>query len=108
MFIGVYTIEPDITKSEVNVKGVFDPQNLLETIKRKMGKHVGILKVEPVIQVKKVNNNKIQKDINKDKEDKCADQDKVVFYVYNPPPHLENGSNCLLFNDENANSCSIM
>ncbi|KAL5760243.1 hypothetical protein ACOSQ2_019081 [Xanthoceras sorbifolium] len=92
---GVYTVEPDTGKSQVTVKGVFDPPKLVEIIIKRMGKHVEIVKEEAA---KKVRNKEIE---NLDKEAK--------YVVYNPPPHLQqNGYDCQIFSDENVNSCSIM
>ncbi|KAK4841758.1 hypothetical protein QYF36_009997 [Acer negundo] len=92
--VRVFSVEPDMGKSQVTVKGVFDPPKLVEIITKRLGKHVEIVKEE---QVKKE-----QKNIEflKDREEK--------YVVYNPPPHLQNVYDCQIFSDENINSCSIM
>ncbi|TXG56020.1 hypothetical protein EZV62_017333 [Acer yangbiense] len=91
---GVFSVEPDMGKSQVTVKGVFDPPKLVEIITKRLGKHVEIVKEE---QVKKEQRNI---EFHKDREEK--------YVVYNPPPHLQNGYGCQIFSDENINSCSIM
>ncbi|KAK3223707.1 hypothetical protein Dsin_010732 [Dipteronia sinensis] len=90
---GVFSVEPDMGNSQVTVKGVFDPPKLVEIITKRLGKHVEIVKEE---QVEKERNIEFQGDT----EEKCV--------VYNPPPHLQNVCDCLIFSDENINSCSIM
>ncbi|KAK2644155.1 hypothetical protein Ddye_019350 [Dipteronia dyeriana] len=90
---GVFSVEPDMSNSQVTVKGVFDPPKLVEIIKKRLGKHVEIVKEE---QVKKERNIEFQRD----RKEKCV--------VYYPPPHLQNVCDCLIFSDENINSCSIM
>ncbi|XP_044491304.1 heavy metal-associated isoprenylated plant protein 7-like [Mangifera indica] len=45
---GVEAAEPDLKASEVSVKGVFDPQKLVEYVHKRTGKHAVIVKQEPV------------------------------------------------------------
>lgn len=44
---GVESAEPDLKSSEVTVKGVFEPQKLVEYVYKRAGKHAVIVKQEP-------------------------------------------------------------
>ncbi|KAI8529231.1 hypothetical protein RHMOL_Rhmol12G0209000 [Rhododendron molle] len=44
---GVENVEPDLKSSQVTVKGVFDPLDLVDYIHRRTGKHAAIVKQEP-------------------------------------------------------------
>ncbi|KAI9381373.1 hypothetical protein POPTR_015G099500v4 [Populus trichocarpa] len=44
---GVESAEPDLKSSEVTVKGVFEPQKLVEYVYKRTGKHAVIVKQEP-------------------------------------------------------------
>ncbi|KAK2636840.1 hypothetical protein Ddye_031632 [Dipteronia dyeriana] len=90
---GVFSVEPDMGNSQVTVKGVFDPPKLVETIGKRLGKHAEIVKEEQVKKERSI-------EFRRDREEKCV--------VYYPPPHLQNVCDCLIFSDENINSCSIM
>ncbi|XP_058194971.1 heavy metal-associated isoprenylated plant protein 7-like isoform X2 [Rhododendron vialii] len=59
---GVENVEPDLKSSQVTVKGVFDPPDLVEYIHRRTGKHAAIVKQEPE-----------KKEEEKGKEEKKAD-----------------------------------
>ncbi|XAR67879.1 hypothetical protein NMG60_11002815 [Bertholletia excelsa] len=44
---GVESVEPDLKSSQVSVKGVFDPPNLVDYVYKKTGKQASIVKQEP-------------------------------------------------------------
>ncbi|KAL6996922.1 hypothetical protein U1Q18_007046 [Sarracenia purpurea var. burkii] len=44
---GVENVEPDLKSSQVTVKGVFDPQKLVEYVYKRTGKQASIVKQEP-------------------------------------------------------------
>ncbi|KAJ0988799.1 hypothetical protein J5N97_007155 [Dioscorea zingiberensis] len=44
---GVQSAEPDLKSSQVTVKGVFDPQKLIEYVYKRTGKHTIIIKQDP-------------------------------------------------------------
>ncbi|KAL3654997.1 hypothetical protein CASFOL_000783 [Castilleja foliolosa] len=44
---GVESAEPDLKSSQVIVKGVFEPETLVDYVHKRTGKHVKIVKVEP-------------------------------------------------------------
>ncbi|KAF5730965.1 microtubule-associated protein 1B-like [Tripterygium wilfordii] len=44
---GVESAEPDLKSSQVTVKGVFEPQKLVEYVHKRTGKHASIVKTEP-------------------------------------------------------------
>ena len=47
MMAGVESAEPDLKKSEVSVKGVFETAKLVEHVYKRTGKHAVIVKEEP-------------------------------------------------------------
>ncbi|XP_042051744.1 heavy metal-associated isoprenylated plant protein 8-like [Salvia splendens] len=79
---GVQTVNPDVAKNEVTVKGTMDPKKLVEFISKRGGRHAEILK---------------ETDLNKnDKND--ANLNDIHQLVFAPQ----------LFSDENPNACSLM
>ncbi|GFP91606.1 heavy metal-associated isoprenylated plant protein 26 [Phtheirospermum japonicum] len=44
---GVENAEPDLKSSQVKVKGVFEPEKLVDYVHKRTGKHATIIKVEP-------------------------------------------------------------
>ncbi|KAA8533341.1 hypothetical protein F0562_033126 [Nyssa sinensis] len=89
---GVQTVEPDMAKSQVKVRGVFEPQKLVEYINKRAGKYAVILK--------QTTEKKEQEEGKGEKEEKKWDpnHDYPSELVYAPQ----------LFSDENPNSCSVM
>lgn len=59
-------MEPDLKSSQVTVKGVFDPPDLVDYIHRRTGRHVAIVNQEPE-----------KKEEEKGKEEKKADDKKA-------------------------------
>ncbi|TXG56023.1 hypothetical protein EZV62_017336 [Acer yangbiense] len=100
---GVFTVELDMDKSQVRVKGVFDPPKLAEIITKRLGKHVEIVKEEAIKTEEKKENTKDEEENN------C-----VVINYPPPPPNdqqpLQNDDydHCQIFSDENVSSCFIM
>lgn len=45
--VGVESAEPDLKSSQVVVKGAFNPQQLVEYVYKRTGKHAAIVKQEP-------------------------------------------------------------
>ncbi|KAI7749166.1 hypothetical protein M8C21_028221 [Ambrosia artemisiifolia] len=100
---GVHTVNPDMDKSLVTVKGAFDPKNLVAYINKKLGRHAEVVNTK--------NTNKNQKDGEQKEEhekgEKGEKKDKNAGSVYpNVPPGLVYAPQ--LFSDENPNACSIM
>ncbi|XP_054807146.1 heavy metal-associated isoprenylated plant protein 7 [Prosopis cineraria] len=55
---GVESAEPDLKKSEVSVKGVFDPAKLVEFVSKRMGKQAVIVKQEAAEKKEKAEESK--------------------------------------------------
>ncbi|KAI9186254.1 hypothetical protein LWI28_015305 [Acer negundo] len=97
---GVFTVELDMGKSQVRVKGVFDPPKLAEIITKRLGKHVEIVKEEA-----------IKKEEKKEKK-KDEEENNCMVINYPPPPNdqqpLQNDDDYhyQIFSDENVNSTS--
>ena len=93
-------------KSQVRVKGVFDPPKLAEIITKRLGKHVDIVNEEVIKRDEKKENEKEKEENN------CV----VINYPPPPPPPddhqpLQNDDydhHCQIFSDENVNSCFVM
>ncbi|KAG8365855.1 hypothetical protein BUALT_Bualt17G0015300 [Buddleja alternifolia] len=83
--IGVQTVDPDMGKNLVSVKGTMHPQQLVEFISRRGGRHAEIVK-------------QTNKGENEKKNEKCSCHNYPSELVYAPQ----------LFSDENPNSCSLM
>ncbi|KAA8540667.1 hypothetical protein F0562_024414 [Nyssa sinensis] len=58
---GVENAEPDLKSSQVTVKGVFDPQMLVEYVYKRTGKHAVIVKQEPEKKEEKAKEGKEEK-----------------------------------------------
>ncbi|XP_020232306.1 heavy metal-associated isoprenylated plant protein 8-like [Cajanus cajan] len=93
---GIESVDVDREKSQVVVKGTVEAKKLVEDVKRKLGKHVEIMKEDNKKEPKKEG-----KDDEKGKE-------PVIMYSY-PPQY---STNYLYpnqtFSDENVFACSIM
>ncbi|KAM7468786.1 hypothetical protein LguiB_016348 [Lonicera macranthoides] len=91
---GVHTVEPDTKKSHMTVKGVFEPEKLVEFVNKRAGKHAAIVKTSKMDGKDGGNNtnegNNHPKPINR--------------HNY-PPEHVYAPQ---IFSDENPNACSLM
>uniref|UniRef100_A0A5B6ZPP7 HMA domain-containing protein n=1 Tax=Davidia involucrata TaxID=16924 RepID=A0A5B6ZPP7_DAVIN len=63
---GVENAEPDLKSSQVTVKGVFDPQGMVEYVYKRTGKHAVIVKQEP--------EKKEEEKVKEGKEEKKAEE----------------------------------
>ncbi|KAK9188656.1 hypothetical protein WN944_020061 [Citrus x changshan-huyou] len=87
---GVLTVEPDMSKSQVTVKGEFDPPKLAEAITKRLGKFVEIVKEEAA---------KSKKNHKKDNENNM---------MHYPPQHPFNKNFYSCLSDEAIHSCFVM
>lgn len=106
---GVESVETDVTKDEVVVKGVIDPTKLVDYVYKRTRKHASIVQDH---EEEKKQEEKKQDDVEEgkgDDEDKKSEDIKrneywpskhYSDYAYPPPPQI--------FSDENPNACSIM
>ncbi|KAL5552655.1 hypothetical protein UlMin_040056 [Ulmus minor] len=113
---GVLTVEPNMEKSTVSVRGIIDPQELLEYIKKRLGKkHVEISKVEierddhEKEQLPRKKNVEILKVVEIEKKNERDDDDKEQFICCKncPPPQYICPCD-QMFSDENPSACSII
>ncbi|KZV17113.1 heavy metal-associated isoprenylated plant protein 26-like [Dorcoceras hygrometricum] len=81
---GVGSVDPDMEKNLVTVKGTMDPQKLVEFITKRSGRHVEILK-----QITNETEN----------DEHCCGHHNYPQQLLHVPQ---------LFSDENPNSCSLM
>ncbi|CAA3026282.1 heavy metal-associated isoprenylated plant 8-like [Olea europaea subsp. europaea] len=98
---GVQTVDPEMEKNLVTVKGSMDAQKLVEFINKRGGRHAEIVKQHAEI-VKQTNNEK-KKERN---ENQNQNQNRTVEVYPNYPSDLVYAPQ--LFSDENPNSCLIM
>lgn len=83
-------MEPDMSKSQVTVKGEFDPPKLAEAITKRLGKFVEIVKEEAA---------KSKKNHEKDNENNM---------IHYPPQHPFNKNFYSCLSDEAIHSCFVM
>ncbi|KAJ6749478.1 hypothetical protein OIU85_000151 [Salix viminalis] len=95
---GVLSVEPDITKSQVTVRGAFDPPKLAQNIMKQLGIHVEILRQQ--------NQGATKDDSNNNKKNKK--KKKKNMFHYPPQNSQEYVYPSPIFSDENVFSCSIM
>ncbi|XP_059635997.1 heavy metal-associated isoprenylated plant protein 7-like [Cornus florida] len=93
---GVHTVETDMAKAQVTVKGVFDSQKLVDYIHKRAGKRAVIVKQAAPAK---------KEDVKKDGKKEGDKEEKTDSYN-NFPPGLVYAPQ--LFSDENPNACSIM
>lgn len=130
---GVQSADPDLKSSQVAVKGVFDPNKLVEYVYKRTGKHAVIVKQEPEKKEgeekkdeKKAEEKKEGEEKKEDKkEDKKEGEEKKeggeeetklemkkneYYYYYNNPNKymMEPVYAPQIFSDENPNACSVM
>ncbi|XXG47076.1 hypothetical protein AAC387_Pa02g1776 [Persea americana] len=103
---GVESANPDPKSSLVVVKGIFTPQELVEYVYKKVGKHAEIVKQET--EKKKEEKEKEGGEEDKDEDDTKVEVRKNEFYYY----YTKYNVDCLyppqIFSDENPNACSVM
>ncbi|CAI9093193.1 OLC1v1028632C1 [Oldenlandia corymbosa var. corymbosa] len=92
---GVHTVETDIDKNQVKVKGTIEGAKVVEFVSRREGKHAELVKTEKEKEPKKE---------DQPKKDK-GNEDLKKFYSQFHPELVYAPS---LFSDENPNSCSVM
>ncbi|KAL8456388.1 hypothetical protein ACS0TY_034559 [Phlomoides rotata] len=97
---GVQTVDPNMEKNEVCVKGIMNPQKLVEFIIKRGGRHAEVVKKTSVNTPGKQNKEDARSKMKKSKDDAAASTTShdQLRLVYAPQ----------LFSDENPNSCSLM
>lgn len=74
---GVESAEPDLKSSQVTVKGVFEPQKLVDHVWKRTGKHAAIAKVEPEMKPEEgKEGDKVKKVEDGEKETKKVEKDE--------------------------------
>ncbi|KAI4343198.1 hypothetical protein MLD38_027729 [Melastoma candidum] len=115
---GVETVETDVRNDQVTVKGVIDPQSLVDYVCKRIGKHATIVKGKEKEEEKKEEEKKEEEKKEEKKEEEEAKEEDdgcgkfdvkkseywpskdYMEYVYAYPPQI--------FSDENPNACSVM
>ncbi|KAL8463887.1 hypothetical protein ACS0TY_033726 [Phlomoides rotata] len=97
---GVQTVDPNMKKNEVCVKGIMNPHKLVEFINKRGGRHAEVVKKTSVNTPGKQNKEDARSKMKKSKDDAAASTTShdQLRLVYAPQ----------LFSDENPNSCSLM
>ena len=127
----------DLKSSQVTVKGIFDPQNLVDYVRKRTGKQMVIVKQEPEKKEEEKGKEEKKGDEGGDKaakekklgegeeaasavegeDGKVVEMKKNEFYynysqnfqIYPYPPKFELPSYApQMFSDENPNACSVM
>ncbi|KAK4413150.1 Heavy metal-associated isoprenylated plant protein 7 [Sesamum alatum] len=94
---GVQTVDPDMEKNLVTVKGTMDAQKLVEFVSKRGGRHAEI--------VKQSNHNGSNDCDNEGNKNETREESCIVVHNY-PTDQLVYAPQ--LFSDENPNSCSVM
>ncbi|GKV18796.1 hypothetical protein SLEP1_g29132 [Rubroshorea leprosula] len=110
---GVESVETNLANDQVIVKGIIDPEKLVDYVYKRAGKQASIVKDEEKKQDEKKEDKKEEKAEKKESEEDKAGDDALVdmikrseywpsrFYSeYAYPPQI--------FSDENPNACFIM
>ncbi|KAI3730809.1 hypothetical protein L1987_61987 [Smallanthus sonchifolius] len=103
---GVQTVNADMEKALVTVKGAFDPKNLVAYIIKKSGRHAEIVNPKNNKKNQKDGEQKGEYEKNEKSEKKEKDVKSPGSAYPNVPPGLIYAPQ--LFSDENPNACSIM
>ncbi|KZV57380.1 hypothetical protein F511_37803 [Dorcoceras hygrometricum] len=113
-FQGVESVTTDIANDQVTVKGVVDPDKLVNDVYKKTGKQASIVKDEEKKEEEKKGEekndekqeDKKQGDESKEDDDKKTDIKKSEYWP--PKYNLEYAYAPQMFSDENPNACSVM
>ncbi|CAA0839895.1 Heavy metal transport/detoxification superfamily protein [Striga hermonthica] len=92
---GVEKIVTDMTNNKVVVTGKIDPHKVLKKLKRKTGKRVELLFLE-------------DPNAKKEEDERVEDNHKQVMMNSWMVHYYGEGEMHMMFNDDNANACSIM
>lgn len=88
------------------VKGIFAPQELVEYVFKKVGKHAEIVKKET--EKKEEEKEKERGEEDKDEDETKVEVKKNEFYYYYPKYNMDYLYPPQIFSDENPNACSVM
>lgn len=109
---GVESVEADIANDQVVVKGVVDPEKIVDHIYKRTGKQASIVPEEKKEEEKKEEEKKEEKEgEKKEKEQGKEDDDKKIdikLSEYWPSKYNSEFAYPQIFSDENPNACSVM
>ncbi|KAL7130458.1 hypothetical protein ABFS83_13G135600 [Erythranthe nasuta] len=114
---GVESVTADIGNDKVTVKGVLDPEKLVNDVYKRTGKQASIVKEEEKKEEQEVKKDEEKKDEKQDekKESKEDDEEEeskkmeIKKMEYWPPKYyMDHAYAPQLFSDENPNACSVM
>ncbi|KAL6567559.1 hypothetical protein OROGR_001227 [Orobanche gracilis] len=110
---GVESVTTDVNNDQVTVKGIVDPDKLVNDIRKKTGKQASIVKDEEKKkeEKKKVDDKKEEKqEENEQVEEDDAKTDIIKRFEYLPPKYYytDYAYAPQFFSDENPNACSVM
>ncbi|KAF3785463.1 Heavy metal-associated isoprenylated plant protein 26 [Nymphaea thermarum] len=119
---GVESVETDLKNDQVIVKGVVDPEKLVEYIYRQTRKQATIVpppppppeeekKEEEAKKEEKEEGEKKEGEEGKGEEELKSEAKKSEYWPYWPPPrhyYAEQAYAPQIFSDENPNACSVM
>lgn len=113
MVAGVESVETDVASDQVVVKGVVDPEKIVEHVYKRTGKQASIVPEEKKEEKKKEEEKKEEKEAEKkegeegkEDDDKKSDIKRIEYWP--TKPYSEFAYPHLFFSDENPNACSVM
>ncbi|GLU06244.1 hypothetical protein SLE2022_232910 [Rubroshorea leprosula] len=95
---GILSVQVDMEKSIVVVRGIFDPKKISDMIERRMRKHVEIVQSKQESEQGK----------GKEKDEKSNEDKKIIHFNYPPQYSSHYIYPCQILSEENIFSCSIM
>ncbi|XP_051128529.1 heavy metal-associated isoprenylated plant protein 7-like [Andrographis paniculata] len=117
---GVESVATNIASNEVTVKGVIDPENLVNDVYKRTHKHASIVKNEEKKEEEKKKKEEEEEEEQKKKEEEEKKQQKKKdeeedaklevkkMEFWGPKQYMEYAYAPQLFSDENPNACSVM
>ncbi|KAL1559991.1 heavy metal-associated isoprenylated plant protein 7-like [Salvia divinorum] len=107
---GVESVTTDIANDRVIVKGVLDPEKLVNDVYKRTGKHASIVKDEEKKEEEKEEKQDDKKEAEENKEDEDDKKTEIKKMEHWPSNyyHLEHAYAPQFFSDENPNACIVM
>lgn len=110
---GVESVDTDLTNGQVVVKGVLDPEKLVETVYKKTGKQAHIVPPPPPPPEEEKKEEEKKEEEKKEEEKKEGEgenqNENIKKYEHWPRRYyVEYGQAPQIFSDENPNACSVM
>lgn len=112
---GVESVTTDLANDQVTVKGVLDPEKLVNDVYKKTKKQATVVKDEEKKEEEKKEEEKKEEPKEEEKKEEAAKEDEdnkamemKMSEYYGPKYYTDYSSAPEMFSDENPNACSVM